>query len=180
MDPIDVLADLFAGPGGRAYFGEEVSTATHMLQAGDLAHRTGAPDALIAAALLHDVGHIVGPESMTTDAQHEVRGATYLARWFGPDVCEPVRLHVAAKRYLCAVESAYLETLSAASRHTLQLQGGPMSATEVQAFEQAQHMHAAIAVRRWDEAAKNPRAATPPFVRFQPLLRRLIDAHTAT
>jgi gamma-butyrobetaine dioxygenase len=150
-----------------------------MLQAGALAERCGATGAVVAAALLHDVGHILGPESATTDAHHEARGAAYLAHWFGPEVCEPVRLHVAAKRYLCAVEPAYHARLSEASRHSLKLQGGPMSMAEARAFEASAAGDAAVAVRRWDDAAKDPSAITPTFEHFRPLLQRLIDAHSA-
>jgi gamma-butyrobetaine dioxygenase len=180
MDPIEELQLLFATEGGHAYFGEAVSVATHMLQAAGLAERWGAHDAVVAAVLLHDVGHILGPESLVTDAHHEDRGAAYLARWFGPEVCEPVRLHVAAKRYLCIVEADYFSRLSDASRHSLQLQGGPMSGGEARAFEGLAHANAAVAVRRWDDAAKDPDAFTPACEQFQPLLRRLIAARSAS
>jgi gamma-butyrobetaine dioxygenase len=180
MDPFKEIERLLASEGGRAYFGEAVSVASHMLQAGALAELAGAPDALVAAALLHDVGHILGPESLDTDAHHEDRGAAYLARWFGPEVCEPVRLHVAAKRYLCLVEADYFSRLSDASLHSLELQGGPMSAEQARAFEGLAHANAAVAVRRWDDAAKEPKAFTPAFEQFQPLLRRLIAARSAS
>ena len=180
VEPLEALAELLRGEGGRAYFGEAVSVATHMLQAGARAEQSGAPDAFVAAALLHDVGHILGPESATSDAHHEERGAAYLAQWFGPQVSEPVRLHVAAKRYLCAVEPDYYTRLSDASRHSLSLQGGPMSADEVRAFAASVAADAAVAVRRWDDAAKDPSAATPGFEYFRPLLQRLIDARSAT
>jgi gamma-butyrobetaine dioxygenase len=180
MDPYQALAPLLSSQGGRAYFGEVVSVATHMLQAGALAERSCAADAVVAAALLHDVGHILGPESTTSDAHHEDRGAAYLARWFGSNVCEPVRLHVAAKRYLCAVEADYYARLSDASRHSLKLQGGPMSAEEARAFETLTAWSAAVVVRRCDDAAKDPEAATVTLEYFRPLLLRLIDAHSAT
>jgi gamma-butyrobetaine dioxygenase len=180
VEPFETLAELLRGEGGGAYFGEALSVATHMLQAGALAERSGAPDAVVAAALLHDVGHIIGPESATTDAHHEERGAGYLAQWFSAEVCEPVRLHVAAKRYLCAVEPDYQASLSDASRRSLSLQGGPMSADEARVFEASPGADAALAVRRWDDAAKDPFAATPGFAYFRPLLLRLIDAHSAT
>jgi gamma-butyrobetaine dioxygenase len=180
MVPVDVLSELLSSEGGRAYFGEAVSVAAHMLQAGALATRCGAPDAIVAAALLHDVGHILGPENVTTDAHHEECGAAYLARWFSPDVYEPVRLHVAAKRYLCAVEPEYYSRLSEASRHSLDLQGGPMLTAEARLFAALAGSDVAVAVRRWDDAAKDPAAITPPFEYFRPLLLRLIDARSAT
>ncbi len=106
------------------------------------ARSEGAPDHLVAAALLHDVGHLVSDDNvtldddLTDDFHHERVGAQYLARWFGPEVTAPVALHVAAKRYLCAVEPGYLDGLSPSSTRSLALQGGPMSADEVTRFEQ--------------------------------------------
>ncbi len=179
MDPVEGLAELLMSAGGRAYFGEAVSVATHLLQAGALADRAGATDADVAAALLHDVGHILGPEYLDADAHHEARGAAHLAQWFAAEVCEPVRLHVAAKRYLCAVEPDYYARLSEASRHSLSLQGGPMSTEDARSFEALAASRAAVAVRRWDDAAKDASATTPPFEYFRPLLQRLIDVRSA-
>jgi len=173
MDAIEAVEVLFRGPGGRAYLGEAVSVATHMLQAGWLAERSGAADALVAAALLHDVGHLVAANDVDADAHHEATGADWLARWFPSSVTEPVRLHVAAKRYLCAVEPGYFERLSPASVRTLALQGGPMTSDEVHEFQRCAHAEAALAVRRWDEAAKNPNAPTPAFDHFRQLLVRV-------
>ena len=135
-DPVAQIADLFASEGGAEYLGEPVTQAAHMLQAAHLAEQEGADGALIAAALLHDVGHfkgaISGEQLMAgTDNYHSHSGADWLAQWFGPDVTEPVRLHVAAKRYLCAVEPGYAKTLSAASVYTLGIQDGPMSGAEL-------------------------------------------------
>src|SRR5215472_8867367 len=123
-DPIEVLATLFADQGSRDYFGEPVSQAAHMLQTAAHAHAAGARPALIAAALLHDVGHFLGPVSGDDlmngiDNHHSEVGAAWLATWFPAAVTEPVRLHVAAKRYLCAVEPIYLTELSIASLYTL-------------------------------------------------------------
>jgi phosphonate degradation associated HDIG domain protein len=159
-DPIDRLAELFAEQGGRDYLGEPVSQATHMLQAAALATRAGATAALVAASLLHDVGHFAGPvwgdELMAgEDNHHSEAGADWLGQWFGPAVTEPVRLHVAAKRYLCAVEPGYFGRLSEASRFTLSVQGGPMNAEEAARFAAAPFPRDALALRRWDEAAKN-------------------------
>jgi gamma-butyrobetaine dioxygenase len=109
-----------------------------------------------------------------TDNRHAETGAAWLARWFPEDVTEPVRLHVAAKRYLCAVVPGYFGRLSAASVSTLWLQGGPMDAAEATGFEATGHAGAAVAVRRWDEAAKEPADAGPPFEHFGPLLASLL------
>ena len=177
-DIVTAFGDLLRGEGGKDYLGEEVSVATHMLQAGGLARAAGAPDHLVAAALLHDVGHftaaVSGSELMSgTDNHHDNAGADWLAQWFSREVTEPVRLHVAAKRYLCAVEPTYFELLSSASVYTLHLQGGPMSAAEVAEFESSPYHRDAVAVRRWDEQAKDPVGPTPAYEEFVPLLTRL-------
>jgi len=179
MAPVDVIGALFAGEGAQDYLGEEVSVAVHMRQAGTLAEAAGAPATQVAAALLHDVGHICGRtvsgrELMEgTDNRHGEAGAAWLAQWFGEEVTEPVRLHVAAKRYLCAVEPGYYSKLSAASVYTLSVQGGPMNPAEAAAFEALPHAQAAVAVRRWDEEAKDPAAETPEVEHFRALLTRL-------
>jgi gamma-butyrobetaine dioxygenase len=167
--PVAELAAMFDGPGGAAYLGEPVTQAQHMLLAGAEALRAGAPDHLVAAALLHDVGHLVADER-----HHDTAGAQFLARWFPPAVTEPVRLHVTAKRYLCAVEPGYFGSLSPASVRTLGFQGGPMTAGEAEAFAAGPYAEDAVTVRRWDEAAKDPSAPIPSFERFAPLLERVV------
>lgn len=178
-DPIDAIAELFSSAGAQDYLGEQVTVAVHLLQAGALAQRAGAAEPLVAAALLHDVGHLIGPVSERalmagTDNHHGDSGADWLGRWFPPAVTEPVRLHVAAKRYLCAVEPGYFDRLSDASRYTLGLQGGTMSAAEVTEFIAHPYARDALAVRRWDEAAKDPDARVPGFDRYRTLLRRVM------
>jgi len=185
---VDIIARLFSGEGAQDYLGEEVSVAVHMRQAAGLAEAADAPDAQVAAALLHDVGHICG-ETVSggsvsgrqlmagTDNRHGETGAAWLAQWFGEDVTEPVRLHVAAKRYLCAVVPRYYGKLSAASVYTLAVQGGPMTAEEAAEFETLPYAGAAVAVRRWDEAAKNPASDGPEFDHFRPLLHSLLRRH---
>lgn len=164
---IDELAELFAGPGAGEYLGEPVTIAEHMLQAGALAEAAGVAPALIAAALLHDVGHLRGR------GIHNDIGAAWLSQWFGREVTEPVRLHVAAKRYLCATEAAYSGLLSAESVRTLAVQGGPMTAAEIAEFEALTYAADAVAVRRWDDAAKDPAARPPGFGHFRALLEGL-------
>ncbi|MFD8701847.1 phosphonate degradation HD-domain oxygenase [Kitasatospora sp. NPDC059648] len=176
---LDELAELFAGEGAGEYLGEAVTMAEHMLQAAAAAEAAGAPDHLIAAALLHDVGHFQGAlhgrDLMRgQDNHHSDSGADWLARWFGPEVTEPVRLHVAAKRYLCAVEPGYRAGLSEASEYTLTVQGGPMDHREAAAFARLPGAADAVAVRRWDEQAKQPNAATPAFDHYRPLLAALM------
>jgi gamma-butyrobetaine dioxygenase len=189
MSPVDRLAGLFASEGAADYLGEPVTVAQHLLQAGALAQAAGAAPALVAAALLHDAGHLRGEDPRAdgqelsgrelmagTDNDHGGRGAAWLARWFGPAVTEPVRLHVAAKRYLRATEPGYLALLSPASVYTLSLQGGPMTAAEAAAFASGRYAADAVAVRRWDDAAKDPAADVPGFAWYRPLLEGLLPA----
>jgi gamma-butyrobetaine dioxygenase len=150
--------------------GEPVPIGEHMLQAGALAKAAGAEGALVAAALLHDVGHLLGE---TEEDRHGEAGARWLSQWFGDEVTEPVRLHVPAKRYLCAADAAYFGLLSPESVRTLSLQGGPMTAGEVAAFEALPFSRDAVAVRRWDDGAKDPAVTAPRFAHFAPLLEGL-------
>ena len=185
--PVDRLAGLFASAGAADYLGEPVTVAQHLLQAGALAAAAAAPPALVAAALLHDTGHLRGADPLAdetelsgrelmagTDNDHGERGAAWLARWFPAAVTEPVRLHVAAKRYLCAAEPGYFALLSPASVHTLSVQGGPMTAAEAAAFAARPYAADAVAVRRWDDAAKDPAADVPGFDSYRPLLTALL------
>jgi len=189
MSPVDAIAELFASAGAADYLGEPVTVAEHLLQAGTLAEAAGAPSALVAAALLHDVGHLRGADALAdaielsgrelmagTDNNHGERGAQWLAQWFPASVTEPVRLHVAAKRYLCATEPAYFGQLSEASVYTLSVQGGPMTDAEAREFEREPHAADAIAVRRWDDQAKDANAVTPGFAHFRVLLGELLAA----
>lgn len=109
-----------------------------------------------------------------TDSRHGDAGAQWLSRWFGPAVTEPVRLHVAAKRYLCATEPGYFGRLSAESVRTLALQGGPMTAPQAAVFEALPLARDAVAVRRWDDEAKDPALTPPEFSHFEPLLELLL------
>ena len=170
MTEIEAIAELFAGPGARDYLGEAVTIGEHMRQAGALAEAAGAPAPLVAAALLHDVGHLRD----ATDARHGDAGARWLIQWFGAAVTEPVRLHVAAKRYLCAAEPGYLGLLSLESVRTLNLQGGPMTPEQAAAFDALPYTHDAVAVRRWDDEAKDPAVIPPEFSHFEALLGGLV------
>ncbi|HET7018313.1 MAG TPA: HD domain-containing protein [Streptosporangiaceae bacterium] len=178
-DPVELIADLFAREGADEYLGEAVTQASHMLQTAALAQRDDADDSLVAAALLHDVGHftgaITGHQLMAgTDNRHSDVGADWLAQWFGPEVTEPVRLHVAAKRYLCATEPDYASTLSPASVYTLSVQGGPMDAHAAARFAASPYAQDACRLRRWDDAAKDPSAAPPPFDHYRRMLAALV------
>ena len=155
-----ILSVLHDG-GAESYFGEPVTQLEHALQTAALAESADAPDAIVVAALLHDIGHMLAAEEALVadpgvEVRHEDIGNRWLAGHFGPAVTEPIRLHVAAKRYLCAVDAGYSGALSAASQASLALQGGPMNADEVRAFAQMPWAREAAALRRWDDAAKVP------------------------
>jgi len=174
----DILELLLAG-GAAAYFGEPVSQLEHALQAAAAADDAGAPDALVVAALLHDIGHLVHglPEDVAdhgVDARHEEIGEHWLSERFSRVVTEPIRLHVAAKRYLCAMEPEYIASLSDASMASLALQGGPMSPDEVRVFEQSPFARDAVALRRWDDAAKIPGLDVPGLDHYAARISRLL------
>jgi phosphonate degradation associated HDIG domain protein len=174
-DPIEFVLRLFKERGGAAYLGEPVSQTEHALQTAWAAEQSGAGGALVAAALLHDLGHLLHdlPEDCALtgiDDAHEVRGARWLSRHFGPEVAEPVRLHVAAKRFLCATDPTYAGRLSEASLRSLRLQGGPFTPDEAARFRLHPHAEAAVRLRRLDEQAKVPGLHTPDLEHFRPCL----------
>ena len=175
MPLIDAVFRLFAERGSGLYFGEAVTETEHALQSAHLAETANAPPTLVAAALLHDVGHLLhglGEDAAERgiDGRHEDVGAAWLSKHFGPAVADPVRLHVAAKRFLCAVNPGYLDGLSPASRRSLELQGGPFSSEEQAAFRTEPHWEAAVALRRWDDAAKVPGLAVPAVEHYRSCL----------
>jgi phosphonate degradation associated HDIG domain protein len=178
---VDEIVKLFAEHGDSNYGGEAVSQRAHALQAAYFARRAGADPALIVAALLHDLGHLL--HSLPADApdhgvddRHEALAARWLAGRFGPEVIEPVRLHVAAKRYLCAVEPGYYEALSTPSRISLQLQGGPMSPEEAERFRTLPHAESAVTLRRCDDAAKVAGLVVPELAEYLPLIEQVVIA----
>ena len=152
-DVIDEIARLFAERGGAMYFGEAVSEREHALQSAMAAERDGAVASQIAAALLHDIGHLLhclgeNIAKQGVDGLHEEVGAAWLARHFSPAVVEPVRMHVPAKPYLCATDSSYRAELSSASELSLQLQGGPFTADEAAEFGRRPFAMEAVALHR--------------------------------
>jgi phosphonate degradation associated HDIG domain protein len=176
---VDQVCELFATRGHAAYVGEPVSQLEHALQTAYHAEKSGASDALVAAALLHDIGHLLTklPEDAADhgiDTRHEQIGQAWLARHSAPDVTEPVRLHVAAKRYLCATDPSYLSQLSPASLQSLHLQGGPFTAEEVRNFEQNPHYLSAVSLRRWDDQAKVPGMQMPGLEHYRALLAHVL------
>lgn len=178
-DPSDSVArivELFDRWGSDRY-DEAVTQLEHALQCADLAETAGAPDVLVAAALLHDIGHLMvlereqGHVTYDHDDDHEDLAADWLAGAFPARVVDAIRMHVDAKRFLCATEPGYLGALSDASRRSLEMQGGIMSDTEAQAFIIGPHARDAVLVRRWDDRAKVPGAPTTTLVERVPLLR---------
>ncbi|HWY88360.1 MAG TPA: HD domain-containing protein [Gemmataceae bacterium] len=173
----DEVTRLFRERGNSNYGQEPVTQQQHALQAAFFAEREQAGPALIAAALLHDVGHLLHDLSEDapnhgTDDRHEHLAAQWLRQRFSAGVVEPVALHVEAKRYLCAVDADYESELSPASQLSLRLQGGPMAAPDIRRFEEHPFFRAAVRLRRWDDAAKIIGLATPPLEHFV----RYIDA----
>ena len=162
------IAFLFERHGDIAYDGEGVSQLEHALQAASLAEREGAGELLVTAALLHDLGHLLNlqgetPSAHGIDDQHQYFAIPFLRPLFPDAVVEPIRLHVDAKRALCALQPGYRDALSEDSKRSLALQGGVFSPAEAEAFAARPFARDAMRVRRWDDAAKATGAATPPL-----------------
>lgn len=179
---IPFLGEIFARRGAEEYLGEPVSIAEHMLQGAQLAEESGAREEVVAAALLHDVGHFTHdfPEDSADqgiDSRHEEAGARVLEDFFPQIIVDCVRYHVDAKRYLCATDPEYYSALSDASVLSLKLQGGPMSENEVKAFEQNPNYRDIVQVRIWDDIGKVPDHETPGFDYYLPLLERVVQRH---
>jgi [1-hydroxy-2-(trimethylamino)ethyl]phosphonate dioxygenase len=177
MSQTNIIDEIFAAfeQRGQQTYGERVNMQEHMLQSAYFAEQAGATPTLIAAALLHDIGHLIhnlGEDiaDKGIDAIHEEIGAIYLEKYFVPAIAEPARLHVAAKRYLCAVDSRYLAELSPASVQSLVLQGGPFSPTDVTEFESSLFFADAVQLRRFDDMGKVPAMVTPDLEHYRPYL----------
>ncbi len=178
---MEEIVELLQQAEKRQYGGERVSQLAHALQCAHLAEQAGASSSLIVACLFHDIGHLVdggdaGVARRGIDARHEVRGAHFLSGWFGEEVTLPVRLHVDAKRYLCATQPGYFDALSPVSVRSLEVQGGVLSAAQATAFIGQPYADEAVTLRRWDEQAKDPDAQTPELPHFVPYL----EAHLRT
>jgi len=167
---------------GRMHYDEELAQIDHALQTAALAVHEAAPDELVAAALLHDVGHLLAIQAgraegesaaPAQDLTHEAVGARYLAGLFPPSVTGPIALHVRAKRYLCAMEPDYVAGLSAGSVRSLELQGGPMSVTELRVFERNPASANAVRLRRWDDGGKLEGLQVEPLIAYEELLQRV-------
>ena len=183
-DIVDFIVDILQRRGAESYLGEAVTMSAHMLQAACQAEEAGANDELIAAALLHDIGHYTSefPEDALDrgiDNRHDKAGAAVLAPYFPGIVTTCVRHHVEAKRYLCATDPSYMGRLTPASVRSLALQGGPMTAQEIAEFRKLPHLDAILQLRYWDEGGKNPGRKTPPIEHYVPVLRRVVAAFAA-
>lgn len=181
MDRYELLHDLFLRRGDSEYGGEAVTQLEHALQSATLAEQAAAAPSLIVAALLHDIGHLLhdlaeDAPDRGVDDHHEDRGSRFLERHFSTEVTAPVRLHVAAKRYLCTVDPSYLARLSQPSLVSLQLQGGLMNQQELEAFRGHPQWQDALSLRRWDDIAKVPGLKTPDVEHFLAYLESLPPA----
>ena len=168
---ISDICVLFARKGSRAYAGEPVNQIEHALQTAMRAEDEGAGHALITAALLHDLGHLLNdqgesPTLRGVDDLHQYAALPFLRAMFADDVLAPIRLHVDAKRYLCATRDGYFEALSADSKRSLVLQGGIYTPEEAKAFIAQPHAGDAVRLRLWDDLAKVENAVTPPLAHF--------------
>ena len=174
---VDEILSLFETKGNRAYEGEGVSQLEHALQSAHRAEQAGASPELICAALLHDVGHLINDKGETptlrgVDDLHQYMALPFLRPAFPEAVLAPIRLHVDAKRYLCATRPDYYAALSEDSKRSLKLQGGVFSPQEAERFIRQPFAADAVNVRLWDDAAKIPGAATPDLAHFEGVLRQ--------
>lgn len=175
---IDDIIKLFQVRGSQMYGREPVSQAEHALQCADLAQTAGAEPELVAACLLHDLGHLLAirhdgelaEPGTDVDDVHQLFVLPFLRGVFPDSVLEPIRLHVDAKRYLCRADSGYWGRLTSASKHSLELQGGVYTTAEAEAFIRLPHAYEAVLLRRWDDLAKQPGKATPDFAHFGAVL----------
>ena len=173
---IGQIIRLYEAKGGRGYEGEGVTQLEHALQSAQLAERAGAPPELVCAALLHDIGHLVNDRGETptlrgVDDLHQYAALPLLRPIFPEAVLAAIRLHVDAKRYLCATRPGYRAALSEDSKRSLELQGGVFSAPEAERFIRQPHAAEAVSVRLWDDAAKVAGARTPDLAHFEATLR---------
>jgi phosphonate degradation associated HDIG domain protein len=178
LETPEAIVEFMTECGGESYFGEPVTVLEHCLQAAYFAREADSSNAQIVAALLHDLGHLLHREGEDVadrgvDTRHEELPDRILSAHLPTAVTEPIRLHVAAKRYLCSVDSAYLDALSPSSVLSLGLQGGPMSRGESEAFLRLPFAPESIALRHWDDEAKIADLQVPEIGSYLPLLKAL-------
>ncbi len=172
---------------GQRHYGESVSEQEHALQTAEFATQYSEPDALVLSCLLHDYGHMLHDlgeniADQGVDARHEELGAWLLRNWFPEEILQPIRQHVASKRYLCRRNPQYHAGLSPSSQRSLQLQGGPMSDEEAIAFEALPFFDQCVRLRLYDDMGKVPQMPTATIESYEPLIRRFLkpDATVAT
>jgi phosphonate degradation associated HDIG domain protein len=173
---IEKIVGLYQAKGGRAYEGEGVTQLEHALQSAHAAERAGAPPELVCAALLHDIGHLLNDRGETPtlrgeDDLHQYMALPFLRPAFPEAVLGAIRLHVDAKRYLCAIRPGYREALSEDSKRSLELQGGVFAPAQAERFIRQPFAADAVKVRLWDDAAKVPGQPTPGLAHFEAILR---------
>jgi len=169
---LDTIDDWFRYRADGMYAGEAVTQLEHALQCATLAQDEGAHPELIAAAFLHDIGHLV-EDMIDINDPHEKIAVNLLCKLFNDAVTEPIRMHVEAKRYLCAIDPLHWSTLSEMSKRSLIWQGGPFSAPEAMTFISLPHADDAVRLRQWDDAAKVSGAKTPSLDIFLNIIRRV-------
>lgn len=184
MFVVATLREIYETRATKRYGLSDVSQLQHALQSAAMAEEEGGSSEFVVAALLHDVGHMIhefGEDAALAgiDDTHEELAARWLSQYFGPSVTEPIRLHVAAKRYLCATDPTYFDKLAEDSVRSLALQGGPFSPDEVVEFEKNPHSEAAVQLRRLDDRAKDPAAVTPRFDHFLPRIEAVLSQKSA-
>lgn len=177
----DDIRYLFERHGAIAYGGEPVTQLQHALQSGALAQEAGAADTLVVAAFLHDLGHLLNlqgesPTERGIDDRHQYFALPFLRPVMPASVLEPIRLHVDAKRYLCAADAGYRTRLSADSVRSLALQGGGFDDEQAAAFIALPFAQDAVSLRRWDDKAKDASKATPALDHFLQVVERVIRA----
>ena len=177
MTTLDDIEALLRRRGDEQYSGEPVTQLEHALQSAALAEADGADDELVTAALLHDLGHLVHelgatPTLRGVDDLHQFAALPFLRGLFGARTLDAIRLHVDAKRWLCATRPGYHDALSVDSQRSLRLQGGIFGAAQAAAFAAQPGADDAVRVRLWDDLAKTAGAQTPPLSHFITCARR--------
>jgi phosphonate degradation associated HDIG domain protein len=179
INQLDALLQNYLDLGVAMYGGEAVTQLEHALQCAQLSKDAGDPDALIAASLLHDVGHLLAHLNKNVDEgeddHHEKLAMQHLENLFGPEVTQPILLHVNAKRYLCAVDQNYWSDLSQASKDSLEIQGGVFTPVEALEFMNLPFAKEAIKLRQYDDLAKIPNLSTQKLQDFRPILDNLLN-----
>src|ERR1700722_15220980 len=180
MSRVDKILTVYIDKGSKDNGGERINQLEHALQTAMLAEQAGADASLIVASLLHDYGHLihdVGADVFKSgiDDRHEILGAENLSAYFGEAVTMPIRMHVEAKRYLCAIDPQYMKNLSPASIWSLKLQGGPFAASERDEFIKRPFAAEAARLRHWDESAKIYGLQTPTLDHFRPYVEACLN-----